>query len=270
MFNIIMGFRETLEAVLIIMILYSFLKKNKIDEKIKFIYYGTFSGIGIAILMGSLINFITLQANESGEIISKIWEGTTELITVVLILSILLIMIKGKKNIKNNINNRLSEKISSTKLYLITTFLIAREGCELVLFVLGGTDTDNIFITTMIGILLALIVAVLIYKSLIDISISKIFEISMYYLILQCGYLAGGTIHEFLEVLQMLDFNSNSIFLYGNLYDLSNTILDRKSSIIEILLNGILGWNSKPQIIPFIIQYTLTFVLFYKVLKNKN
>ena len=137
--------------------------------------------------------------------------------------------------------------------------MVAREGAEIAIFTFTG-NYELPAIST--GILLSLILAVLIYFSLVKVNLKVIFKITLVYLILQAGYLLGYSIHEGLSALKDLAVLSSNSILYTKAFDLSATILNHKEGVLGLPLNVLLGWYSKPEWIQFISQYAYTIGIF--------
>ncbi len=270
MANIIMGFRETLEAILIIIIMYKLVISVNEHRLLKYINFGIFAGIASSIFVAMIISIINTMAAETGEVISKVWEVSVTLGASFLILTLVYMMVKNKENISGTIKEQTIAALSPTKIFILTLFLIGREGVEIVLFMVANAESSNGIITTLFGIGVGIIFGALIYLSLIEVNLKKIFNITLIYLILQVGFLFGYAVHEFIELLEIKSVLLNVNFIHGRLYDLSGTILDQKTSIIGILLNGFFGWSAKPHILQFITQYAITIYLLILNFKTNN
>ncbi len=270
MANIIMGFRETLEAILIIIIMYKLVISVNEHRLLKYINFGIFAGITSSIVVAMIISIINTMAAETGEVISKIWEVSVTLGASFLILTLVYMMVKNKENISDSIKEQTIAALSPMKIFILTLFLIGREGVEIVLFMVANAETGNGVMTTLFGIGVGIIFGALIYLSLIEVNLKKIFNITLIYLILQVGFLFGYAVHEFIELLELKSVLLNVNLIHGRLYDLSGTILDQKTSIVGILLNGFFGWTAKPHILQFIAQYAITIYLLILNFKTNN
>ncbi len=269
MFNIIVGFRESLEAILIIFIIYKVIKiENKIYLK-KYLYEGVFAGIFLSLMVVFLINGLESIAINYGEVFEKSWEVIASFITAILVFLLVRYMVKNSHNITNSTQEQTINSLSPTGIFILTSLMVAREGFEIVLFTFNSNNT-GIYLEVLFGILLGVLLGFLINYSIINVSLKSVFKVITIYLILQVGYLLGYAVHEFIELLEIKEIFLNSTILYGRLFDLSNTILDSSKSLLGILLNATLGWKSNPHILQFIIQYISTIYLFILYIKKER
>ncbi len=271
--NFVIGFRESIEAILLIILILGVIKElDRLDLR-KYLIYGVIGGIVLSVLVGLGIHEISSNIREAYE---KGWEALSSLIASVLVISVVYFMIKNSKNISSSIKEKTKSNLRGIGIFLLSLFMVAREGFEIVLFVAASPDSENIFLFTGLGIAVGILIGILLYFSIIKINIQTLFKVTLFYLILQAGYLFGYAIHEFLEVLELNNVLINSNFIHGRLYDLSETFLNQKESIFGLFLNVVFGWTSKPHILQFIGQYLVTIILFItyknynKNEKNKN
>lgn len=266
----IMGFREGLEAFLIIMLMLGYLtKSNKIELK-KNVYTGLGIGIAASLVFGLALYGVSKLIGDLDGDIAKLWESLVSIIAVVLISSFIYWMIKHKDSIVSDIENKVNLNPSKIGITLLATVMVAREGAEIVLFNFTALDKSSYLFGTLIGISLALIVVYLISKSIINVNLKLIFNITLIYLILQAGFLLGYSFHELLSYLKASNVLSGNNIIYTKLFDLSGTFLYHKDKAIGIILYATLGWYSKPEVIQFIIQYSFTAYFLYLFFKSRK
>lgn len=272
MINLIMGFRESLEAILIIFIILKIINEAQQNHLKKYLALGTISGVFFSFLVAIILNNILNYAGEQGELLEKIWESSISALAGLLVLSLVYYMIKNKTNISHNIKTKTQNSLHPLSIFFLSLFMIAREGFEIILFVLVNTESNHVIALTGLGIFIGITIGFLIYYSLIKVNLKKIFNITLIYLILQVGYLIGYSVHEFIEVLELKELFLDINFIHGRLYDLSNTFLNHKDRLIGILLNAFTGWTDKPHILQFITQYLVTggLLLIYKKQKKES
>lgn len=263
MANLVVGFRESLEAVLAIVLILKVINSSSKQKLKPALLYGTLAGIVISLLFGATINIINGVAVNAGETISKLWEIIASLTAGILILSLTIVMLNNKESFTQSISSKTMSNLTSKGIFLVSLLMVSREGVETILFMIASES--NTYTYTLVGIGLGLLFGILLYFSLIKVNINKIFNVILIYLILQIGYLIGYSVHEFIELLEYNSVMLDSTLLYGRVYDLSNTILNQKTSMLGILLNATLGWSSKPHILQFITQYAVTISLFLKL-----
>ncbi len=269
MLNVIVGFRESLEAILIIFIIFKVLQMQNKENLKKYLYQGVFSGIILSLVVVFLINKLEMIAINYGEIFEKSWEVLASFIAAMLVFLLVKYMIENTNSIKDSTTKKTLSNLKPIGIFVLTTLMIAREGFEIVLFTFNSSSS-YVTLEVLIGIVIGVIFGYLVNYSILNIPLSKLFKIITIYLILQVGYLLGYAVHEFIALLEVKEVFLNSTLIYGRLFDFSNTILDSSNSIIGILLNATIGWKSNPHILQFIVQYISTIYLFFLYKKNKR
>lgn len=263
MSTIIMGFRETFEAILVISAMILFLKKNKLEEYIDIVYYGALFGVVISIVLALLLSRLGEAFLRQGEIVGALWGIGSSLVASGLMILLVITMIKNKQNINHDIQTKMAHNINIPSIFLLTVLMVAREGFELILFVLANTNKTNNGIELTIGILAACLLGFGLNKSMLKVNLKTLFKYLLIFLIFQVGYLIGDAVHELIELLEDMNIALNSGLLYSEVFNLSGTFIDSENSLIGILLNGFLGWYSEPVILQFIAQCVTTFYLIY-------
>ncbi len=254
----ILGFREGLEAFLIISIMFRYLNKIGADILKKYIWFGMGIGILASVGLGGLLATVGNLIGKTDQV-AKLWESAASLFAMLLVTTFIIWMIRQGSNMIATVENNVRNNISKVGIILVTSTMVAREGAEIAIFTFTG-NYELPAIST--GILLSLILAVLIYFSLVKVNLKVIFKITLVYLILQAGYLLGYSIHEGLSALKDLAVLSSNSILYTKAFDLSATILNHKEGVLGLPLNVLLGWYSKPEWIQFISQYAYTIGIF--------
>ena len=265
--SFIMGFREGLEAFLLIAITLKYITKIDQDHlKIKVIQ-GSAAGLLISIILGLLLSQFSVYLGGVSSL-TKLWESVASFIALSLVTVFIVWMIRHGTNMKKFIENELSQNISSNALFWIALIIIAREGTEIAIFSFAGQYPYE-FVG--LGVSFALILSILIFYSLVNVNLSVLFKITLGYLILQAGFLLGYSLHEGFSALKGYSMIAPDNYIFTRAYNLSNTLLSHKDGIFGIPLHILFGWYSKPEWIQFIAQYIFTFSMFgYWVWHNKK
>ena len=254
----IVAFREGLEAFLIIAILIEFLDKSQEKKYKRNVWQGTFAGIILSIILG-IILFMVSSAIGGTDNVAKLWESGASLLAVLLITTFIVWMIKYGKKIKEHVENKAALNLSKAGIFLLAMVMVLREGAEIAIFSFAGKYA---LLPIIAGITLSIIAVLLIFYSIVKIKLSTIFNITLAYLVLQAGFLAGYSLHEGLSASKGLGILSADNKIYSKAFDVSGTALDHKEGMVGIPLYVAVGWYSKPEWIQFIVQYALTSVLF--------
>ena len=108
---LIMAFRESLEAFLIIAVLLQFLDKTKNENFKKNVWQGTYSGIFVSFIFGIILQKISSFVGGT-DTTAKLWESLASFMAVVLITTFITWIIKHGNEIKNHIENKAALNLS--------------------------------------------------------------------------------------------------------------------------------------------------------------
>ncbi|MBW1643145.1 MAG: FTR1 family protein [Deltaproteobacteria bacterium] len=256
--SFIMGFREGLEAFLLIAIILKYISKvNQPDLKSK-VLQGSIVGLIISLMLGMLLNAISTSLG-GAESLTKVWESVASLIALVLVTMFIFWMIRHGRDIAKHVEGQVEKNLSAYGLFFISLVIVAREGTEIAIFSFAGKYPFSPVAT---GVLASFALTVLIFYSLVKINIGLLFKITLAYLILQAGYLLGYTFHEGFSALKEYEMISGENIIFAKAFDVSKTIFSHKDGIVGIPLHVVFGWYSKPEWIQFIIQYMYTILVF--------
>ena len=209
--GLIMGFREGLEAFVIVVIILQYLKKSGNTTFRKNAFSGALVGILASLGIGGIL-FAISKSIDKMEQASKVWESSASFVALILITTFIYWMIKHGRNMVKEVQNQVKTNLSAIGIFGITFVMVAREGAEIAIFVFAGKYT---IISILAGIPAALVFAILIYFSLLKINLKILFNITLVYLILQAGFLLGYGIHEGLSALASLNIiaSTSPIFI---------------------------------------------------------
>ena len=155
--------------------------------------------------------------------------------------------------------NKAVLNLSKTGIFLLAMVMVLREGAEIAIFSFAGKYA---LLPIILGISLSIIAVLLIVYSIVIIKLSTILNVTLAYLILQAGFLAGYAVHEGLSAAKGLGAIAPDNPIFTKAFDLSKTPFEHKEGIIGIPLYVAVGWYSRPEWIQFIIQYGSTTALF--------
>lgn len=255
----ILGFREGLEAFLILVILLRFLRRAQHAELTKNVWQGAGLGVLASLLIGGALHAVS-GAMGRMEQTAKLWESASSLIALLFITTFIVWMIRAGSSMAGAVERNAANNLSGRGILLIAALMVAREGVEISVFSFAGEyEPAAIFA----GTGAALVLTVLIYCSLVRVNLKTIFTITLFYLILQAGFLLGYGLHEGLSALKEIGALAESSPLFIKAFNLSGTLLDHKAGIIGLPLYVLFGWYSKPEILQFTAQYLYTGLLLY-------
>jgi len=196
MAELIIMFREVLEASLIIGILYTYLRKSGNESSIKMLWGGVSSAILISIIASIIFQLIAggFEGNAS-----KIFEGVVMIIASA-VLTTMIIWMAQNKNISEDLKNQAKESLSSGFKYGIFTLAfvaVFREGVEIILFLyaIGIKDGISIF-PSVIGSLLGLLAGYAIFVQGVKIPLKQFFNVTSVFLIFVAAGMLTYGVHE--------------------------------------------------------------------------
>lgn len=252
-------FREVLEGVLVVGILYTFIVKTGRLHLKKSIINGVIASF-IATGIFAVIFQIAYGGFEGKQ--AALFEGTTMLIAA-LLLSTMIIWMGRNKNVAASLEKEASDIIEKDKnvslgLFALTFFAIFREGVEVVLFMYAIViQSDGLSIGgSIFGSLVALMIGYAIFVQGKKVPLKKFFNVTSILLIFVCAGLVAYGVHEFEEAFYTKDemkkmeiWNINdSGPVFGFNIDDSGTpksLLSDKGAIGQ-LFKGFFGYNGNP------------------------
>ena len=259
MAELLITFRETLEAALIVGILYTFVSKTGRNHLRQSIINGVLGALVASVAFAIL--FQVLLGGFSGRA-EEIFEGTVMILAAIL-LSTMIIWMARNKNVSESLENQASAVLSSDQNVAIGLFSLAflsvfREGIETVLFLYGIFIKDGglSLTTSLIGAILAILIGYVIFVQGKKVPLKTFFNVTSVLLIFVAAGLVSYGIHEFEE--------AGLIPYYGAIWDVNpalNTegvypLLHEKGGI-GVFAKGLFGWNGNPSAIE-VISYLLT------------
>ena len=274
----IIVFRETLEASLIVGIIYTILIKNELYESIKKLWIGVAAALVFSILVGYLV--YVLKESFSNESARALFESVFMFITAGLIWYVIFWLSKhvsDRKQIEAETNTAV--QASTWGIFFVIFFSILREGFETAIFLLGSFSMTGSFsyLGFTIGAALAILIGYLVVVQGRKINLRSFFQATTLLLVfLASGMIAYGT-HEaesylvksdnlqliglenksdisrpwdILKPKDSLEETDNSFFYSFNLKGKQEyTHIMHDSGRVGVFLKGFFGYNSNPNYI---------------------
>ena len=155
----IIVFRESLEACLIIGIIYLLLEKNNLKKELKQVWLGVFSAIVASVIVAISLNYV--KESIGNESISALFEGISMYITAGLLWYVIFWLSKHVSH-RDGMEKKANQALAASGwgIFLLVFFAILREGFETALFLLGSFSMSGTF--SYIGFSAGLILALLI------------------------------------------------------------------------------------------------------------
>lgn len=199
----IITFRESLEASLIVGIIYVVLIKNGAAAQVKMLWLSVFAAVAASALLGVGLHEALESAGEGTE---ELFEGLMMYITAALLFYVIFWMSKNLAS-RDAITEQTKSAIglgSKWGVFLLVFFAIVREGFETALFLVAsaGIDANFSYAGFFGGILIAVLIGYLIVIQGKRIQLKPFFKWTSLLLVLfASGMIAYGT-HEMQEFLE--------------------------------------------------------------------
>jgi len=267
----IISLREGIEAALIIAIMLSYLRKTNQLNLRKYVLYGTIvaiiASLGVAVVVGLLWGIF------EGTMLN-VFEGVVVLIAAVLLTTMIVWMWNAGARVTQEIEDSMeSSVVKQSGIGLFS--LVFREGVELSLFsmALFIQDGIQIYIGIALGLSLAVIIGIGIYKGSLRISIGALFKWTSIFLILFAAGMIAYGIHELQEAGLLLIgpievWNINPPLLSDGSYPLLHD-----KGAIGGLAKALFGYNGNPsalEVVAYAAYLTVAFTYLWVKQKGLN
>jgi high-affinity iron transporter len=260
-----LGFREGLEAVLVVVIILSYLKKTNQQHYNKYVYLGSILAIVASVIFA--IIFTTLFGGFTGTL-EEIFEGLTFIISGIFIVTLVLWVSKEGPKMRQTLEKKVEQSIEKEKLLSITILsfvIIIREGIELVLLLTGATsigslDPSAVIVGSLIGLGLSLIIGILIFFGVKTINLTVFFKVTNVILILFAAGLITYGVHELIEagiVNPIIAEVWNIKHILPENFPDDNPTTPEWLEITGSLLKALFGYNANPSLLEIIIYPVL-------------
>lgn len=287
--SFLIGLRESLEAVLIVGILYTFLVKSEARLFLKYLWFGVIASVLGSILLGWGLYAVLEETEE----VKTLLEGILMYIAAGFLLYMIIWMAKNV-NIKQQLESKAKEalRVGKWAVFSVVFLSVLREGFETVIFLSAATRIEqsvSSFVYALLGIILSLGIGYLIFVIGKRLDLKKFFLITSVLLIFfAAGMIAYGT-HEleefFVEELHWIE--EDQVVRAWNLFEptttppVSLTFYDQvdgkyvhwlhEKGRMGIFLKSLFGYNSNPNVVEVILWFltlVVGFILWRQALSN--
>jgi len=256
-----LGFREGLEATLIVVIVLLYLRKINQRSYNKYVYLGAFIAIFTSIVFAIL--FSMLFGGFTG-VLEEIFEGSTFIISGIFIVTLVLWVSKEGPKMRKHLEKKVEDSVTRQKAFSIsslTFIVIIREGIELVLLLtgtasIGSINQISIILGSAIGLGISALIGVLTFYGIKTIDLSKFFKVTNAILILFAAGLITYGIHEFIEagvINPIIQEVWNIKHILPESFPDGNPMTPIWLEIIGSLLKALFGYNANPALLEVII-----------------
>lgn len=241
--SLLVGLREGLEAATIVAILIAYLSNSDLSRHIRRVWLGVFSAVAVSL---AVAGGLTLADSSLSAEASELFEGITSLIAVGLITWMTFWMATHARALKRELHGQVDRALGTNSFALaaVAFFAVLREGLETSVFMWASIQAAGSSAEPLIGLVIGLAIAVIagigIYKGVVRINIGKVFSVVGGLLIfVAAGVLAYG-VHE-LEEYGLIPFGGNTIIDTSSVID--------PEGIVGSLMRGFLGYRGMATVV---------------------
>lgn len=243
--SVLITFRETLEAVLVVGIVLTFLTKTNQHFFKKFVWRGIGAGVLIAVFLAFILE--KFFGGLSGRT-EEVFEGVLMFVTAGFLTWMILWVHRQK-----DVAKRIKEKVASHAkagygmgIFILIASSVFREGTETVLYLKASSiaGQSNQLLGAILGIGTAIALGYTFFRWALRVNLSLVFNITSIFLLLFSAGLVGHGVHEFQEAGLL------PIFSFDPVINISH-ILDHRS-VFGSILRVLFGYTSKPTVLEIV------------------
>jgi len=262
--------REALEASVIIAVILAYLKRTGRETQKGDVWLGTWLSIVASLVLGAIVIWFYGGLGEK-----ELFEGVTSYVAVVVLTSMIYWMATKGKNIKAEIEQKVSKTVSKWALIGFVFVVVFREGFETVLFVTPfmTQDLSGTVVGVVMGLIVAITIAFISYVVGLKINLRRFFYYSSILLIFVAAGLVGYGTHEFIEWSEEKGFDLG--FFEKEAYNLGipeSSVWHHKGLIGSILM-VLFGYSVKMEWGRVLVQFgylVLALILITRAYKRKE
>lgn len=207
--NYLIGLREGLEAALVVGILVAYLVRTGHGDKLRLLWAGVASAIGLSLAAGALLTFSSRSMSFKAQ---ETFGGVMSILAVGFVTWMIFWMRRTARNLKGELHGKLDAALAMGGFALaVTAFIaVAREGLETALFVWTAVqatgDSASPVAGAMLGLATSVVLGYLLYRRAVHLNLATFFRSTGAGLVIvaagvlaygfhdlqEAGYLVGG------------------------------------------------------------------------------
>ncbi len=260
--NVLIGLREGLEAGLVVGILVAYLHKIGRRDVLPRLWIGIGGAIVLSLAVGAILTFgpstLSFQAQE-------ILGGSLSIVAVGMVTWMTFWMARHARGLSGELRAGVDRAVhgSAIALVILGVVSVGREGVETALFVWAsvnaGANAALGFVGAVLGILVAVVIAYLIYRGFVRINLSRFFFwTGIFLIVVAAGVLAYG----------VGDLQESGLLPGITVHAYSVASVIPPTSWYGTLLAGLFNFNPEPtiaQVIVWVAYVAVTLFLFLRV-----
>jgi high-affinity iron transporter len=239
----VIGFREGLEAALIVGIVVGYLVKTGQAARVRTAWAGVAAAVAASALLAVGLGLVGAELEGAAE---QIFEGATMLLAVLVLTGMIFWMRTQARYLKTALEHELKAAVTSgaaLTVFGVAFMAVFREGVETALLLAAAAfanDGLGTLLGALIGLAAAAVTGWLLYSATLRLNLRTFFNVTSVLLLFFAAGLFAHGVHEFQEA-GLLPMTIE------HLWDL-NPILNEASGLGEIL-KALFGYNGNPSLL---------------------
>jgi high-affinity iron transporter len=239
--------REGIEGVLIISILLAYLRQLGRQDKAYLVWWGTGLAVAVSVGVAAVIFIAAADFEGTGE---QVFEGTVSMLAVGVLTWMIFWMRRQGAKVRSELQHRVDAALLGGGYALagLAFVVVLREGVETALFVFGADKaaangaggTLAGIVGALIGLVVAAIVGVAIYKGSVKLNMRAFFRVTGGVLLVVAAGLLAFAVGEFQEAGLLPGFGAIA-------YDVTSVLPD--ASGVGAVLHSLIGYRSAPTVL---------------------
>ena len=253
----LIGFREAVEAALIIGVLLTWLARSERGDLANWIWKGVGAGVLASLVVAALFAWVW-GGIESFNQHEAMFEGILEITAAVLLTAVIIHFIRHPSAAELE---AWADEAFQTKqgagLFMISFLSVWREGSETVIFIGAGTEGSGGIVGVVLGIVMATLLAYAFFKRGMEVDISKLFKVTNVLLILFAAGLVAHGFHELQEA-------GAAPIVVEHIWDVNPDVSDadvatgnypalHEKGVIGGIFKALFGWNGNPALLEVVL-----------------
>jgi high-affinity iron transporter len=239
--SFILALREGIEAALIIGIVVGVLQKMDRNDLKPAVWRGTLAAVALSLLVGVILNVIGASFEGQAE---EIFEGVAMLLAAGMLTWVIFWMRKQSRNVQSELEADVKAAAlgSGGALFAVAFLAVAREGLELVMFLLAARFTSSAlqtYLAAVAGLAAAAILGWLLFRGSKVLNLRQFFKVTNWLLLFFAAGLVAYGVHELNEAGWIPP-------VIEHIYNI-NFLLDENSTL-GLFLKALFGYNGNPSL----------------------
>jgi high-affinity iron transporter len=196
---LLLTLREGTEMALIVGIVMAYLSQVRATAAKRWAWAGVGAATAVSLVFLGILNALDKEFEGTTE---QLFEGTTMLLATAFLTWMILWMARNSRSLKGELQRGISAALerggAAWGIFLLVFFAVVREGVELALLLFAAPGEGKL-VGTLIGLVLAVGIAVLIYSFGRRVNLRTFFRVTTFFLVLFAAGLLSHAAHEFVE-----------------------------------------------------------------------